>query len=260
MSTIETIFEDFCNKYRLRFSPKNKYKAKIITPFGGLDSDPITFIVEQIDENKFVLDDGLSIFRFFDQNFYDPSDNAMDIAYGILKQYNVNESQYHFIKNIDLSSSYWQEEILDYITALVRLQDLTFLKREVVFKEFVEIVREYVKNHFKPKHMYISQGIPKYDSDNLYPIDISLTNTEKNYINIYVISNQGRLTESTISMMYYRYEVQDSNFYNISIFDNFDKFFKMAKFKRLSALTDKILADFGDHSKKIMMEEIEKRL
>ena len=80
MSTIETIFEDFCNKYRLRFSPKNKYKAKIITPFGGLDSDPITFIVEQIDENKIVLDDGLSIFRFFDQNFYDPSDNAMDIA------------------------------------------------------------------------------------------------------------------------------------------------------------------------------------
>jgi len=260
MSSIQEIFEEFCNKYRFKLSPNNKFKAKIITPFGGLDNDPISFIVEQVDEETLILNDGLSIYRFYDKNFYDPSDNALDIAKSILKQYETNNDEFKFVKTIKLSSDIWREEILDYITALIRLQDLTFFKRETIIKEFLEIVREFIKDNVKAEYRYFSQGIERFDPDNLYPVDVALSNDNINFINIYAISSHPKLTESALSMMYYRYEAKEGRFFNITIFDELSKFAKSNKLKRLYSLSDKQLIEFGDIEKKVLLEEIDKHL
>lgn len=260
MKTINTIFEDFCNKYRVKISPKDKYKAKIITPFGGLDSDPIVFSAKLEDEDTLILDDMLSTYMYYDKNFYDPSSNAQDIMMNILKNYGLVEDNFKMNKKIDLTAKYWQEEILDYITALIKLQDITFLKKEIVLKEFLEIVTQYIKDNFDIKYSYFSKGIQQFDSENLYPVDIALSNDNKKFINIYAISSHAKLTESTLSMMYYRYEANQDDFFNISIFDELSKFAKGNKIKRLMALSDKSLADFGDFDKKILTEEIHKRL
>ncbi len=260
MRTIDTIFEDFCNQYRVKISPKDRYKAKIITPFGGLDSDPITFSVKLEDENTLLLDDMLSTYMYYDKSFYDPSSNAQDIMMDILKNYGLVEDNFRMNKKIDLTSKYWQEEILDYITALIKLQDVTFLKKETILKEFLEIIKQYIKDNFDVKYSYFSKGIKAFDSESLYPVDIALSNDNKKFINIYAISSHAKLTESTLSMMYYRYEANQGDFYNISIFDELSKFAKGNKIKRLMALSDKSLADFGDFDKKILGEEITKRL
>ena len=260
MKTIEDIFREFCNKYKVVISPKNRYKAKIITPFGGLDSDPIVFTATLIDETKLILDDMLLTYMYYDKAFYDPSSNAQDIMLNILKTYDTNEENFRIKKEINLQSNYWQEDIIDYITALIKLQDITFLKKEIVIKEFLEVVKQYIKNNFKVKYSYFSEGIKKFDSENLYPVDIALSNDNKKFINIYAISSHSKLTESTLSMMYYRYEAKEGEFYNISIFDELSKFAKGNKIKRLMALSDKTLADFGDFDKKILKEEIDKKL
>ncbi|DAB34089.1 MAG TPA: hypothetical protein CFH82_06960 [Sulfurospirillum sp. UBA12182] len=260
MMEINNIFDEFCNKYRIRISPRDRFKAKITTPFGGLDSDPISFVAKLEDSKTLVLNDELLTYRFFDKNFYDPTSNALDIAMNILKTYGVDENEFKYIKKIDLSSNYWQEDVLDYITALIKLQDLIFLKKEIVIKEFLEIIKEYIKNNFDVKYKFYSQGIEAYDSESLYPVDIALSNDNKKFVNIYAINNHNKLTESTMSMMYYRYEAPQAEFYNISIFDELSKFAKGNKYKRLMALSDKALPDFGDFDKKILKEEINKRL
>jgi len=260
MNKFNNIFEEFCNKYRVKISPKDKFKAKIITPFGGLDNDPISFIAKIQDDKTLLLDDGLSTYIYYDKYFYDPSSIAQDIIMDILKNYNLFEDNFRMQKKIDLTSKYWQEDISDYITALIKLQDLVFLKKEIIVKEFLEIVKEYIKNNLKTKYNYYSQGIEKFDSESLYPIDISLSNDNNKFVNIYAISSHSKLTESTLSMMYYRYEAKKGDFYNISIFDEFSKFAKGNKYKRLVALSDKTLPDFGDFDKKILIEEIDKRL
>lgn len=260
MSDIRDIFEEFCNKYRVRLSPRDKFKAKITTPFGGLDSDPITFSAKLIDDNRIILNDDLATYIYYDKLFYDPSSNAQDIMMGVLKNYGVVENEFKFEKEINLQNKYWQEEILDYITALIKLQDITFLKKEVILKEFLEIIKQYVKENFDVKYSYFSEGIKQYDSESLYPVDIALSNDNQKFVNIYAISSHSKLTESTLSMMYYRYEADEGDFYNISIFDELSKFAKGNKIKRLLALTDKPLADFGDFDKKILGEEIHRRL
>ncbi len=260
MKTIDTIFEDFCNQYRVKISPKDRYKAKIITPFGGLDSDPITFSAKLEDENTLLLDDMLSTYMYYDKSFYDPSSNAQDIMMDILKNYGLVEDNFRMNKKIDLTSKYWQEEILDYITALIKLQDVTFLKKETILKEFLEIIKQYIKDNFDVKYSYFSKGIKAFDSESLYPVDIALSNDNKKFINIYAISSHSKLTEATLSMMYYRYEAEQGEFHNISIFDELSKFAKGNKIKRLTALSDKLLPDFGDFDKKILGEEITKRL
>ena len=260
MKNIDEIFKEFCNKYRVKISPKDKFKAKIITPFGGLDTDPITFSAKIENENTLILDDMLETYMYYDKSFYDPSSSAQDIIMGILKTYGLEEDNFKIKKEIDLNSKYWQEDILDYITALIKLQDITFLKKEIVVKEFLEIVKQYIKDNFDVKYRYFSQGIEKFDSESLYPVDISLSNDNKNFINLYAISSHSKLTEATLSMMYYRYEANEGSFYNISIFDELSKFAKGNKYKRLVALSDKTLPDFGDFDKKILTEEIEKRL
>ncbi len=260
MNDIKKIFEEFCNNYRVKLSTRDKFKAKITTPFGGLDSDPITFSAKLIDENKIILNDDLATYIYYDKLFYDPSSNAQDIMMGILKNYGVVENEFKFEKEINLQDNYWQEEILDYITALIKLQDITFLKKEIVVKEFLEIIKQYIKENFDVRYSYFSEGVKKFDSESLYPVDISLSNDNQTFVNIYAINSHSKLTESTLSMMYYRYEATARNFYNISIFDELSKFAKGNKIKRLMALSDKSLADFGDFDKKILGEEIHKRL
>jgi hypothetical protein len=260
MKKINEIFEEFCNRYRVKISPKDQYKAKIITPFGGLDSDPIVFNAKLENEETLILDDALATYMYYDKNFYDPSSNAQDIMMSILKTYGLIEDEFKMSKTIDLGSKYWQEEILDYITALVKLQDLTFLKKETILKEFLEIVKQYVKENFDVKYSYFSEGIKPFDSESLFPVDIALSNDNQKFVNIYAVSSHNKLTEATLSMMHYRYEAIGGEFYNISIFDELSKFAKGNKIKRLTALSDKLLPDFGDFDKKILGEELHKRL
>jgi hypothetical protein len=260
MKEINKIFEEFCNNYRVKISPKNRYKAKIITPFGGLDSDPIIFNAQLENEQTLILDDALATYMFYDKNFYDPSSNAQDIMMTILKTYGLSEDEFKMRKIIDLNSKYWQEDILDYITALVKLQDITFLKKETILKEFLEIVKQYVKENFDVKYSYFSEGIKPFDSESLFPVDIALSNDNQNFVNIYAVSSHNKLTEATLSMMHYRYEAIEGEFYNISIFDELSRFAKGNKIKRLTALSDKLLPDFGDFDKKILGEELHKRL
>lgn len=255
---IKSIFEKFCNEYKVKISPKNKFKAKIITPFGGLDSDPITFIAE-IDDKYLYLNDNLSIYRFYDKNFYDPSNNALDIISSILKNYGMEENDFYFTKKIPLNDEFLNEEILDYITGLIKLEDIVFLKREIIFKEFAEIVESFIKENINAKYKYFHESIKPFDDEDLYPVDIALSNDNKNFIAIHIITSQNKMNEATISMMYYRYET-DALLYNVSIFDEAKKFVKGNKYKRLWALSDKIFDSFGKFERKILLEEAEKKL
>ncbi len=258
---IEKIFKEFCNSYRIKMSHKDsKFKAKIITPFGGLDSNPITFTVRQITENKLLLCDELSTYMYFDRNFYSPTDNALDFMMKISKTYGLYLENFHYYKEIDISSSYWKEDIIDFITALIKLQDIVFLKKEVIVKEFLEIIKEFINAHFDVRYKTFAQGIQSLDSDNLYPVDISLSNDKNNFVNIYAISNNNRLNDATISMMYYRYEApKEMSFYNISIFDDLNHFTQGNKYKRMLAMSDKTLGDFKDFDRKILSEELRKK-
>lgn len=238
----------------------SKFKAKIITPFGGLDSNPITFTVRQITENKLLLCDELSTYMYFDRNFYSPTDNALDMMMKITKNYGLTVDSFKYYKTVDISSQYWKEDIVDFITALIKLQDITFLKKEIIVKEFLELIKDFINKEFNVKHKIFSKGIPSVDEDSLYPIDISLSNDNQKFINIYAISNNNRLSDSTISMMYYRYETPEIDCYNISIFDDLSQFTQGNKYKRLFGFSDKILGDFGNSDKKILTEEINKRI
>jgi len=202
---IKEIFERFCNEYKIKISPKNKFKAKITTPFGGLDNDPISFTAE-IDESYLILNDNYLIYRNYDKNFYDPTNTALDIINNILKTYNIDEKEFKFTKKIPLDSNYLKEEIIDYITALVRLQDITFLKREIIIKEFSDIVENFIKNNVNSKYSYFNQSLSPFDNENIYPVDIALSNDNKKFFVIHTITNTNKLNEATISMMYYRYE------------------------------------------------------
>jgi len=255
---IKEIFEKFCNEYRVKISPKNKYKAKIITPFGRLNNDPVSFIAE-IDGEYLYLDDNLSIYRFFDANFYDPSNNALDLMSFILRYYDLEEDEFHFKKKIPLNSKNLHNEILDYITALLRLEDIVFLKREHILKEFAEIVEKYIKENVTAKYKYFHESLKPFDDENLYPVDIALSNDNKNFVAIHIITSTNKINEATISMMYYRYETE-ANLYNVSIFDELTKYVKSNKTKRVFALTDKVLESFGNFEKKILLEEIKHKL
>jgi len=255
---IKSIFEKFCNEYKVKISPKNRFKAKIITPFGGLDSEPITFIAE-IDEKYLYLNDNLAIYRFYDRNFYDPSNNALDIISSILKNYGIEENEFYFTKKIPLNDKFLNEEILDYITGLIKLEDIVFLKREIIFKEFGEIVENFIKENLNAKYRYFHESIKPFDDENLYPVDIALSNDNKNFIAIHIITSHNKINEATISMMYYRYETE-AKLYNISIFEEAKKFFKGNKYKRLLALSNKILDSFGNFEKKILIEEAKEQL
>lgn len=257
---INKIFEEFCNSYRIKVSPKNKHRAKIITPFGGLDSDPISFTVTQISDTKITLCDELLTYMYFDRNFYSPTDNALDMMMKITKNYGLTVDSFKYYKTVDISSQYWKEDIVDFITALIKLQDITFLKKEIIVKEFLELIKDFINKEFNVKHKIFSKGIPSVDEDSLYPIDISLSNDNQKFINIYAISNNNRLSDSTISMMYYRYETPEIDCYNISIFDDLSQFTQGNKYKRLFGFSDKILGDFGNSDKKILTEEINKRI
>jgi hypothetical protein len=255
---IKSIFAKFCNEYKIKISPKNKFKAKIVTPFGGLNSDPITFIAE-LDENYLYLNDNLSIYRFYDKNFYDPSNNALDIISSIIKNYEIEEENFYFTKKIPLNSPYFNEEILDYITGLIKLEDIIFLKREIIFTEFLEIVENFIKENLNTKYKYFNESIKAFDDENLYPVNIALSNDNKNFVVINILTSQNKMNEATISMMYYRYET-NANLYNISIFEETKKLIKGNKHKRILALSDKILDSFGNFEKKILIEEVERRL
>ena len=107
MKKINEIFEEFCNRYRVKISPKDQYKAKITTPFGGLDSDPIVFNAKLENENTLILDDALATYMFYDKNFYDPSSNAQDIMMTILKTYGLIEDE--FMKWFEVNKNKFNE-------------------------------------------------------------------------------------------------------------------------------------------------------
>ena len=139
------------------------------------------------------------------------------------------------------------------------LSNIVFLKREHILKEFAEIIEKYIRENVNVRYKYFHESLKPFDDEDLYPVDIALSNDNKNFITIHIISSSNKINEATISMMYYRYET-NATLYNVSIFDELPKYVKSNKIKRVFALTDKVLDSFGNFEKKILLKEIENNL
>lgn len=108
--------------------------------------------------------------------FYSPTDNALDFMMKISKTYGLYLENFHYYKEIDISSSYWKEDIIDFITSTNQTTRYCFSKKRSYSERILEIIKEFINAHFDVRYKTFAQGIQSLDSDNLYPVDISLSN------------------------------------------------------------------------------------
>lgn len=256
---IDKLLEELCKTYRTKHSKIKKHTYKVITPFSLMNSDPITFIVEQTSENSVRLRDNLLLYRYFDMSFYDPSNTALNIMKNILKTFSITEDNYEFSKVINLEKNDYIYEMIDYVNGLIRLSDITFLKRENLKREFYDIVREFIEKEINSKYKYFNQGLIGIDTENNYPIDFSLSNDKNKWVIINAISSPNKINEATINLMYYQH-IRQEPVYSISIFDELSSLVKGKKANRLINYTDKIISDLGEESKSIIKKQIERNL
>ncbi|GEM_PF-3342549 len=258
-SQIEELLKKLCKNFTIE-ETRNKFKYKITTPFTLPCGEQISFIAQIISDKEILLDDKAFIFRYFDLNFFEPKNSAIESMDEICKNFGIASGD-SFQKIITIDDRFCEYDFYDYINALIRLSDIIFYKPEQREKnDFIEQLINYVRDGFDVKTKFFSSGVKPYDSKDDFKVDIALSTDDKKWVLINGIYNQNRMSEINLSLMYYKFE-HKLEIESILVFDNMDAYVKKGgKLNRLLKYIDTPVATFDDDGKAKIKETLEKRL
>lgn len=259
MTKIEELLKKLCKDFIIE-ETRSKFKYKIVTPFTLPGGESISFIAQIISENEILLDDKALIFRYFDLNFFEPKNIAIQSMDEICKNFGIVSGD-SFQKIIDVNDRFGSYDFYDYLNALIRLSDILMFKLEARERnDFIERLINYVKQEFDVKFRYFSEGIKPYDPKNDFKVDIALSKNEDKWVLINGIYSQSRIPEINLSLMHYKYQ-QKLNIESILVFDNMDGYTKSGgKLNRLLNYIDTPIPTFDNDGMNRLHEIIEKRL
>lgn len=107
--------------------------------------------------------------------------------------------------------------VFTFIQALSRINDLTYLRREIARATFMEDFRELMQQHIPKDRLSFDYHHPQFDRSKIYPVDAHINNREVPLF-VFAIGNNERCRDVTINLHTYR--KWDIPFQSVAIFQD----------------------------------------
>jgi len=229
-SVIEREFRDKVSK-EIRFLDEGVNRFKVFTPFKFEDGDHLVIVLKN-ENNKWLLSDEghtyMHLSYCMDTDSIEKGTRAKIID-TTLQNYNVHEIEGALVAELNNGDS--GNVFYNYLQALLKITDITYLNRERIRSTFFEDFKNFMQERIPQERIEFNYHSVEFDPQGKYLVDCRINKMVKPFF-IYAISNDDKCRDATISLL--QFEKWGLQFRSMSIFEDQE------------TINRKVLARFSD--------------
>jgi len=230
---LESVKDDFkhrvCEQIDLR--PEGEGRYLVMTPFRFDDGDHFGIVLKKESGNWILTDEATTLmhlsYKIDDQDL--ESGNRGEIIENSLASFSVLNRDGELI--IPVTEGRFGDALFNFVQALSKVTDVSFLSRERVRSTFLEDFRTFLMSKVPGDRLIFDWTDENHDTQRNYPADARINNMPKPLL-VYALQNDEKVSVATIALL------------------NFEKwgtpFRSMAIFEDQQTINRRILARFSD--------------
>ncbi len=233
--SINTIEQDFIRKVseKVRLSPEGRNRFRVLTPFQFEDGDQLVIVLKKVGD-RWILSDEAHTYMHLSYEIDEKSLHSGTrgkIIWNALTMFDVKEHNREL--TIDVSDERYGDALYDFVQALLKITDVSYLSKEQVKSTFMDdfrmLLHERVPN--PENRMFFDWWDRDRDPQKKYKVDC-LINGMPEPVLVYALGNDNKTRDATIAL--YQFKEWGASFRPVAIF------------KSPNAVGRKVFARFND--------------
>ena len=231
--TIETIEQDFrrkvCAQVRLESEGTGRYR--VFTPFLFDDGDHLSIVLKS-EAGRWVLSDEGHTYMHLTYDLDERSlyrGTRQQIITNALSAFTVQDREGELV--LTVPDGRYGDALFDFVQALLKITDVTYLSRERVKSTFMEDFRAFMEEQVPETRRQFDWYHPRNDPEGKYVVDCRI-NGRARPIFVHALLNDNRTRDATITLL--QFERWEIPFRSVSVFENQEE------------ISRKVLARFSD--------------
>jgi hypothetical protein len=231
--TTKTIERDFRQKVsaQVNLLTEGRMRYRVLTPFHFEDGDHLAIVLKQEAGQWVLTDEGHTYMHLT----YDLDENSLhrgtrqQIISNALSAFSVEDLEGEL--RVPITGEEYGDALYDFIQALLKISDVTYLSRERVKSTFMEDFRSFMEEQVPSERRQFNWRHPQFDPEGTYPVDCYVNGMAKPLL-VFALPNDNKTRDATITLL--QFERWGQPFRSMSIFENQEE------------INRKVLARFSD--------------
>ena len=213
--TIEREFKStVCEAVGLVQQGRERYQ--VATPFMFDDGDHLTIVLKHEQGGWILSDEGNTFMRLTyqmpEQSFR--GGTRQKIITNTLSMFAVEERDGELITHVP--EHRYGDALYNYIQAILKISDVSFLSREQVRSTFNDDLRDLLRSIMSDERLVANWSDPEHDPKGNYSADYRINGTKP--LLVFALTNDQRVSEATVNLL--QYEKWGLNFQSLGIFED----------------------------------------
>lgn len=222
-----------CDKIHLHEMGVDKYR--VLTPFRSDDGDHLVIVLKKSNDHWVLTDNGHTYmhltYSIDEKSLY--SGNRQEIITTTLNSFSINDNE--GVLELKIPDNNFGNALYDFIQAILRINNVSYLSRERVISTFLEDFRTFIEENVPSERREFDWHHPEHDPEGSYTVDCRINHRDRPLM-MFALPNDAKTRDATITLL--QFERWGIDFQSISIFENQEE------------INRKVLARFSDVSEK----------
>ena len=235
--SVESIQREFQNKVskKVRLEPEGEDRYRVLTPFQFDDRDHLAIVLKRTNGTWVLSDEGHTYMHLT----YDISEK--DLHRGTRSKVITNALDSFAVKDhegellLPVSDERYGDALYDFVQALLRITDVSYLSRERVRSTFLEDFRSFMSERVPEARRTFEWSDPSHDPAGNYVVDCRVNGMPRPLF-VFALLSDDRVRDATITLL--QFERWQMQFRSLGIFEDQEQ------------VNRKVLARFSDTCEK----------
>ncbi len=215
----DSVIQDFKKRVceEVSLEPEGTGRYRILTPFRFQDGDHFAIVLKNENGRWILTDEGHTIMHlsyWLDDKELE-SGNRHEIIQGSLSGFSVEDRDGEFI--IPVTGEGYGNALFNFVQALSKVSDVSFLSRERVRSTFLEDLKAFIQSQVPENRLSIDWTDPTHDPKGRYPVDFRINGLSRPLF-IYGLPNDSNVKDATINLL--TFEQWHLQFQSLGIFED----------------------------------------